>query len=414
MPLEKMICGENYTVNKIKDNINGLIDNNTFGGSGAAKTSLEYAPLATVQAGSYKGQAEGKDPDIHDTSLTKEIIATAENWKDFFTPSTDAYEFTIGYPNSNGNGLRKFPTTLTSSDSSAHATIGGEKYLCTGASLFFVSDAPKIEIVGRSSFSFILKADSARITEGESQIANDTYPYMSCVSFDMGSRKPRLYELIIPVGDFGFYGVVVAPEDTVYAAPLNSPKLMMVGDSISTNTGGADSVDNGFATFTNLLTQYLGIHSYHVSGIGGTGVSSNATGKNYVERLPDVVAFNPDILILEVSGNDSASLNIQEEWEAYLEVIMQTVKASTDVYVLGYFSTDTNTANNQKELDAFSAADVVSEKYREIRKIPITSRAVPPITADNESIMLADAVHPTTLGYIQLTEVLYRHLASIS
>jgi len=102
--------------------------------------------------------------------------------------------------------------------------------------------------------------------------------------------------------------IAVQPGEFVYPLPPNhSVKIALEGDSITDMTGiGAFSWS---ARIEVALNEYLGCQNILNNAIGGTGLIANNSGTatTYIQRLPDIVAFNPDILIINGVHNDSGA-----------------------------------------------------------------------------------------------------------
>jgi lysophospholipase L1-like esterase len=124
------------------------------------------------------------------------------------------------------------------------------------------------------------------------------------VSVDFGSRAVRRVTLELSDGLY-FGGFWRSPTGTVSAPRDGSPvKLAVLGDPLAYGTGTAIRV-NGYV---HSLGRLLGWQNTAPIAAGGTGVVQDSTTgsneKNYVMRLPDAVAFNPDVLIVAGSQND--------------------------------------------------------------------------------------------------------------
>lgn len=101
-----------------------------------------------------------------------------------------------------------------------------------------------------------------------------------------------------------FGGVWRAPTDTISYPAYGSPvKFAVLGDSFAYGTGAAV---RGVGYVHN-LGRLLGWQDTAAIAAGGTGyVQTNAPEGNYSDRLPDVVTFGPDILLVTGSQNDQS------------------------------------------------------------------------------------------------------------
>ncbi len=103
-----------------------------------------------------------------------------------------------------------------------------------------------------------------------------------------------------------YRGVYATGADTVRAAGMETPSVISIADSFAETT----------RQWTAYLGDLLGIDNHRISGRGGTGVLWPNTGLsrvNYVDRLTqDVIDHNPDVVLIQLSGNDGAGVSAED------------------------------------------------------------------------------------------------------
>jgi len=167
----------------------------------------------------------------------------------------------------------------------------------------FFTDAPKIsiEMVGSSRIAI----DGRYVDLGVQP--NTGYPNFFNLDFTaVGGRKTREIRVECELAP-AWLGAYVAPGDRIYAAkPSNVVKAQFVGDSFF---NGNYEVP---LTISDEAGLRLGWRNAIASNNGGSGfVAANYTPPNYVlnylDRIADVKAIAPEVLIYVASGNDNAS-----------------------------------------------------------------------------------------------------------
>lgn len=130
------------------------------------------------------------------------------------------------------------------------------------------------------------------------------------------------------------------------------PKLMVVGDSICEGTGGGASGHNGF---TSWLGEMLNVDLIR-SASGGTGLTNDGVGARfrYINRIQDVRAIQPEVLLLWISINDSGNAITQQNVFDYLDAAKR-VSPRTKFIIVGPIWTTTpvpTVSNNTLANDA--------------------------------------------------------------
>jgi lysophospholipase L1-like esterase len=117
---------------------------------------------------------------------------------------------------------------------------------------------------------------------------------------DFGSVALRKIEVFSTTPSYN--GIYTKQTDSIYPAELNGPRCIVLGDSFAEGTGG-----NGINCYIQQFADALGWNDVWQSGSGATGfLANNAdTYNTYRQRLVlDVIAYNPEIVILQGSIND--------------------------------------------------------------------------------------------------------------
>jgi lysophospholipase L1-like esterase len=122
------------------------------------------------------------------------------------------------------------------------------------------------------------------------------------VRVELGSAAPRLFWLQLDkYMEFG--GITVGANYCVWPAAIDSPRLMLVGDSYIDGTG-ATAFMTGLA---RQVGQRLGVPDSWANGEGGLGYvkPGSLSGKNAAAKLADdVFAYEPDWVVVCLGAND--------------------------------------------------------------------------------------------------------------
>ena len=108
-------------------------------------------------------------------------------------------------------------------------------------------------------------------------------------------------------GQNGMLRLFVGPNDSVWkGADTSGLRIGVEGDSL---THGFNSLPDaaGFA-WPTLMGQILGAPNVFNGAITGTGFVQPSSNTTYLERLPDMIKFNPDILITAGQVNDTNAI----------------------------------------------------------------------------------------------------------
>lgn len=340
MPLEKMICGENYTVELLKNNVNGLIDlsSSIINGkntSEAPSLPTEYTS-AVIDADATKSQT--KEIDKLSSKLSH-IAGIVEQAGEFFPDDRliTAVRPTFG----TGNAIS--PTFTRS----------------------FLFDGDSFECMYKeNTSSIIIYVDGKRCDQDVVTTANTgalkyfkvTFPDSQLRRIDISCFNARIGALYVDQTD------TVSPS-------LNPRKVVVAGDSFTEGVAGASAMGRGYVT---RLSEISGNFNIVISGSGGTGYLATKDGRpNLVDRAQtDIVDQNPDMVIVAMGINDSLDISNAVEsvvttiksglpnaiivlvgsWtagEATSQMILNTSRIKSVAESLGtYFIDPTGTAND--------------------------------------------------------------------
>lgn len=171
----------------------------------------------------------------------------------------------------------------------------------------------------------------------------------------------------------------------------NRPRIVAFGDSLTAGLGVATE-----DTYPARLQRRLDEQGLRYRVINA-GVSGDTTAGG-VRRVEWVLKSHPDMVILELGGNDGLrGLNVQET-KANLERIIQRCReASVTVVLAGMKLPPNYGADYTKAFEAIYPA--LAKRYR-VPLIPFFLDGV----AGSASLNQADGIHPTSEGYRIITE----------
>lgn len=166
--------------------------------------------------------------------------------------------------------------------------------------------------------------------------------------------------------------------------PVVSPVILIVGDSLSAGYGV--SVD---ATWVALLKKKLAEQGYGYRVVNAS-VSGETTG-GALTRLPRALQLHrPAIVVFELGGNDGLrGLPLRQVRSNFAAMLAQATAAGAKSMLVG-MRMPTNYGP--------AYADQFHALYDELAKqfaVPLVSFFLDGV-ADNESLMQADGIHPTT------------------
>jgi hypothetical protein len=176
---------------------------------------------------------------------------------------------------------------------------------------------------------------------------------------DLGSQAHRLIEI-----DFqstpSFGGIVVEPTASIQRGPAASLRVACLTDSIG---GGAGSYTR-LSSWVGVLAELMGpdVAMYN-AGIGGTGYTTAAGVSDFITRLPDLVAVQPDVVIVQGEQNDSVSNSaLQSTATTFLTAVVSALPKAL-VFVVGAYSAGTPGVSKMGHEAALRAAATAAGAY---------------------------------------------------
>ena len=171
----------------------------------------------------------------------------------------------------------------------------------------------------------------------------------------------------------------------------NRPRIVAFGDSLTAGLGVATE-----DTYPAQLQRRLDEQGLRYRVINA-GVSGDTTAGG-VRRVEWVLKSHPDMVILELGGNDGLrGLNVQETKANLERIIQRCQEASVTVVLAGMKLPPNYGADYTKAFEAIYPA--LAKRYR-VPLIPFFLDGV----AGSASLNQADGIHPTSEGYRIITE----------
>lgn len=231
-------------------------------------------------------------------------------------------------------------------------------------------------------------------------------------AFDLGSRAVRKIT-VESEQNWVFKGVnlpdftadVWAPtaDDTIRAA--------VVGDSYTLGSQATLRPDN----WANRLGKLIGIDDIWNMGLSGTGyIAATASASKFLDRLPDLVACAPDVVIVHGGYNDASQTPsaVQVAVTAYLQAVRAALPEAL-IFVLGCNAgcTGPSTAHVATEVAIAAAVTAINDPYTFFVPVSPTANSAASwlygtgkvgATASNGNADLyvgPDGVHPSDAGY---------------
>jgi acyl-CoA thioesterase-1 len=181
------------------------------------------------------------------------------------------------------------------------------------------------------------------------------------------------------------------------SAPDTRPRIVAFGDSLTAGLGlGADD------SYPAQLQDQLDKLKYHYRVINA-GVSGDTTAGG-LRRVPWVLNSKPEIVILELGGNDGLrGLSLDQTRNNLEQIIQRLHRAGTKVVLAGMKLPPNYGKDYTAGFEALYAA--LARKYQ-LPLIPFFLEGVAASTTLNQ----ADGIHPTKEGYTIIVEQILKTL----
>ncbi|MES2579766.1 MAG: arylesterase [Pseudomonadota bacterium] len=187
--------------------------------------------------------------------------------------------------------------------------------------------------------------------------------------------------------------IAACSESTKYAAIPKDATVLILGDSLSYGTGAMDGED-----YPTLLAKTTGWKIVN-KGIPGD------TSAGGLERLPDLLTeYQPQLLIVELGGNDFLQQVPQSQTKANLEAILSLAKAQNIKTILLAIP----------EFNALRAAvgNLADHPMYEKLAKETATLLITDVFSDvlSDKALKADQIHPNAAGYSKVNEKIYKAL----
>lgn len=256
--------------------------------------------------------------------------------------------------------------------------------------LEFVTSSPQVEIFINSSTA---NGKFGSISVNGKPIAKRNVRHNQPAGIGMGAKLtfPSAKERTIRItglnsGNGRWGGVAVAPGYDVKKSVFRpARKFATIGDSFVNGTNEVASTE----TFIWRLAGLMGADELLQVGIGGTGFHNTQNNSTFINRVPAVLDYKPDVLIIAGGRNDPPA-NLQ----AAVETFLDAVSSVKEVYLVTTASDSGQAAVN----DAMRAG--------------AEAKGVPFIRANVDRYPREDAVHLSFEGHEGFADELFLKIAS--
>jgi acyl-CoA thioesterase-1 len=176
------------------------------------------------------------------------------------------------------------------------------------------------------------------------------------------------------------------PSATRADPPDSRPVILAFGDSLTAGSG----LPSG-SGYPELLQAELDARGYRYrvvnAGVGGD------TTSNGLARLPSALRLEPEIVILELGGNDGLQGFPVDSMRANLDEMLAAFKMSGAAVILGGMTLPRNFGRDY--IGAFEKVYPELAAKHSVTLIPFFLEGA----AGNPSLMLEDGIHPNHEGY---------------
>lgn len=195
-------------------------------------------------------------------------------------------EFGATYPNYN------YVQSLSLTD----PVISNQNYFCVD----FYFDGTLLEVLIKGMTQWLRVRVNGELVSGTpiTVAANGNTDFLPITFASRAVRRISIEGLLT------FGGVVTGPNDSIWAADIPGPRVIVLGDSISDGSG---SPTGWVSTWVRKMCQAMGWYDVGTAAVGGTGFMNPGSGGRvkFRDRLQaDIIAFAPDIVIYQGSIND--------------------------------------------------------------------------------------------------------------
>lgn len=186
--------------------------------------------------------------------------------------------------------------------------------------------------------------------------------------------------------------------DNKLASPSDDrPIILAFGDSLTAGSGLPPG--SGYPEKLQAALDGRG-YKYHVinAGIGGDTTSGG------LSRVQSAVAMHPEVVILELGGNDGLRGIPMDAMQANLEELIETFQKSGTKVILAGMTLPRNFPPDY--ISAFEKVYTTLAAKHKVTLIPFLLEGA----AGHSDRMLEDGIHPNEEGYVFVTENVLKYL----
>ena len=195
------------------------------------------------------------------------------------------------------------------------------------------------------------------------------------------------------IGFFAFAAAAVGAD--------NRPVIATFGDSLSAGFGAEAG-----KSYPDYLQRLLDANGYKYRVVNA-GVSGD-TSTDGVERVSDVLAAKPAVVVLELGGNDGLRGLPVTGTKANLEQLIVTLKKSGAKVVLAGITLPRN--YGAQYIQSFDRIYTDLAKQYRVTLIPFLLQGV---AVSGPGLMQQDGIHPTAKGNEKVAATVFRYLAPL-
>lgn len=165
--------------------------------------------------------------------------------------------------------------------------------------IHFWFDGTTLEVYLKGTADYVLVwVDGELAATSATSLGNSGLERWLPITF--GSRAMRQ---VTVTGIASFAGLVTAQGDSVFPAPPTGPRCMVVGDSFTSGSGDS----NGYGGWAERFGRLMG-WDVHRAYNGGSGwLTGGQSGYDFTERVAEVVAEAPDVVVWAGGYNDAST-----------------------------------------------------------------------------------------------------------
>jgi hypothetical protein len=195
----------------------------------------------------------------------------------------------------------------------------------------------------------------------------------------VGTRRIKIYGLNHNQGRFG--GVAV-PTGGIVREPADplTRRIVFLGDSLVNGSTGVSALQ----TFVWDIGRAMKADDIVQLGIGGTGFTNNGGDAEglYIDRVPDILALNPDALVIVGGRNDGSAAGLG----AAVTAVLDATESIGERWLLSENVSSTGNTAMQSAANAAGVEFVDLSDYDDL-------------------VPLSDGVHPTLTGHRELAVI---------